>query len=804
MRLGYLRERAGELPLEVTGFVGRAQELREIGALLGKARLVSLTGPAGVGKTRLALRAARTAQPYYPDRTCFVELSSLHDPVLLPHTVAAALGLSEQGDRDPVGLLLSYLAEKRLLLVLDTCEHLLDACAMLVDLLLRRAPGATVLATSRQALDAPGEFALPIRPLPTDHEAVQLFAERAAAVVPGFALTEANHDDVVSVCRSLEGMPLAVELAVVRLRALSLGELADRLQGRLQALTGCRRAAGPGHHRTLRATLDWSHDLCTPQERLLWRRLAVFAGDFDVAAAEAVCGGGELPSDAVLEPLIGLIDKSVLLRVDAQPSRYRLLDTLREYAAERLAASGEEDTYRMQHLTHLERLAYRADSHFHCDEQVRLLNGVGQRLQDFRVALDYAIGSSSPQLALRGLALATRLWTHWVTAGRFQEGVRWLRDALAQVEYECPERVEALHRLSWMLMILGRYDEAEPCILQSLAMAQEIGDKHGAAYAIQYRGALALVRLQLRSAHRDFDEARRRFRELGDLDGLAIAAFEQAFGAALAGDVEHAWEVSGEGLDALASVPGECWTRSYCLLYRQLALWQSRDREADTSGPARARAADRAVERDRLGREVLALKQAVDDRLGAGIAMELLAWSAAESGRFERAAWLLGAARTLWDKIGCALFGVEPLQAEQRAAAATARAALGDGIYQRLYARGATLDLTQAVTYAVRDTDVLAVPDTDLLPEAGTDLGDEQSATADPAVPRARDRAAAARPGRLTNREREVAALVAERLTNREIAERLVVSKRTVDAHVEHILNKLGLTSRTQITGLEQ
>ncbi|MFG3258848.1 ATP-binding protein [Streptomyces sp. NPDC048172] len=793
MRLGSVGERVGELPLEITGFVGREQELREIATLLAKARLVSLTGPGGVGKTRLALRAARAAHSRFPDGVCFVELSSLRDPVLLPHTVAAALGLSEQGDRDPMELLAAYLSEKRLLLVLDTCEHLLDACAMHVDLLLRIAPGVTVLATSRQPLDVPGEFVFPITPLPTDHEAVQLFAERAAAVTPGFVLTDANRADVTAVCRWVEGMPLAIELAVVRLRALSLGELAARLQGRLQALTGGRRAAVPGHHRTLRATIDWSHDLCSPREQTLWRRLSVFAGGFDAESAETVCGGGDLPAEDVLEQLIGLVDKSVVLRTDEEPARYRLLDTLREYGAERLVGSGEERTYRLQHLAYCERLAERADSPFHSDAQAPLLTAVGRRLQDFRLALEHTVGAEDPALALRGLVLATRLWTHWLTAGRLLEGARWLGDALAKVERDCSERLEALHRLAWLLMCLGRHEEADTRVAQALETADRIEDERGTAYAIQYRGCLAMLRGRMAECHRDFDEARRRFRKLGDRDGLAIAAFEQTFGAAVVGDAAHAWEISAEGLAVLDEAPRECWTRSYCLLYRQLALWKARTREGAESDPAGMR--------ERLG-ETVRLKQTLDDRLGMGIALELLAWYAEEEGRHERAAALMGAAQAIWDRLGGALLGAEILLVDHRAAAASARAALGDTAYDRCHARGAALDPALVVTFAVEDRDT--PPRVTARPSAGDITGDGSPYAPGRTTPRGKARAAAGRTGgALTRREREVAALVAEGLTNREIAERLVVSKRTADAHVEHILTKLGLTSRTQITGLE-
>ncbi|MFC6063673.1 LuxR C-terminal-related transcriptional regulator [Streptomyces ochraceiscleroticus] len=803
----YLREQqAGGLPLEVTGFVGREQELREIGALLDKARLVSLIGPGGVGKTRLALRTARTALPYFPDRACFVELSSLHDPVLLPHTVAAALGLSEQGDRDPVGLLVSYLAAKRLLLVLDTCEHMLDACAMLADLMLRMAPGVTVLVTSRQPLDVPGEFVYPITPLPTDREAVQLFAERAAAVVPGFAVTDANRKDVTSVCRRLDGMPLAIELAVVRLRVLSLGDLAARLEHRFQALTGGRRGAVP-RHRTLQDAIDWSHDLCTPREQLLWRRLSVFAGEFDAEAAETVCGGGELPAEDVLEQLIGLVDKSVVLRIEAEQARYRLLDTLREYGAERLTQSGEEEAYRRAHFDYFAVFAERADRPFHSDRQAEHLRALARWLQNFRIAMEYGTSTDDPELALRGLDLATRLWTHWITTGRLREGARWLERGLANVEHDCPERVEALHRIAWALMVFGRHDESEPYILESLAMAERIGDRRGATYAKEFHGCLSMVCGRLDEAHRDLNEARRGFRELSDNDGLAITCFIQTFGAAVVGDVEHAWEISGEGLRALEPVPGECWSRSYCLLYRQLALWMAHEDS-------------RAEERDRLGREALVLKLAVNDRLGAAVALELLAWSAGRSERFERSAWLLGAAEAIWTRIGGArLFNVPILNAERDTAVTAARTALGDSAYADHHARGAALDLTESVTYAVQDTDALPKPPPGIptpgIPTPGIPMPGSTAASAGtmsaPSTPQtvpgtvalpAPDRTTPRPPG-LTNRERQVAALVAEGLTNRQIAERLVVSKRTADAHVEHILNKLGLTSRTQITGLE-
>jgi predicted ATPase/DNA-binding CsgD family transcriptional regulator len=354
------RPRPGELPVEVTRFVGRQNELAELAGLLRTARLVTVTGPGGVGKTRVALRAATAAAEDFPDGTCLVELSGLHDPELLASTVASCLGRPEAESRSQLDAIIDYLRGQRMLLILDTCEHLIDACAMLADVLLR-ATQVTVLATSRQTLDVPGEHTCAIPPLPISAgpisagpistgpvsagpvwgqgDAVGLFAQCAAAVVPGFAVTDANRADVIRLCQRLDGLPLAIELATVRLRAIPLGQLAERLQDRFRLLTGGRRAALP-HHQTMRAATEWSYDLCSPAEQLLWARLSVFAGSFDVEAVEQVCAGEPLDRKDVLSTLIGLVDKSVVLRVDDGGTRYLLLDTIREFGAEKLAAPG--------------------------------------------------------------------------------------------------------------------------------------------------------------------------------------------------------------------------------------------------------------------------------------------------------------------------------------------------------------------------------------------------------------------------------------------------------------------------------
>jgi predicted ATPase len=303
MTRGLIRRDPGELPAEVTGFVGRQRELAVLDGLLGTARLVTVTGPGGVGKTRVALRAAARSRVRFADGVCLAELGGLHDPDLLPHTVATCLGLPGQEAGSQADAIVDYLRGRQLLLILDSCEHLIGACAALAEPVLRYAPQVTILATSRQPMNVPGEHCCPVPPLPVPGpeaswsgagrggrgDAVESFAQRAAAASPGFAVTPANRDDVIQLCGRLDGIPLAIELATVQLRTLTLQQLSSRLEHRFSLLTTGRRGALP-HQQTLRATTQWSYDLCSAEEQLLWARLSVFAGSFGLTAVEAVCG----------------------------------------------------------------------------------------------------------------------------------------------------------------------------------------------------------------------------------------------------------------------------------------------------------------------------------------------------------------------------------------------------------------------------------------------------------------------------------------------------------------------------------
>ncbi len=352
-------QRSGNLPAEAASFVGRRYEIAEARRTLTAARLVTLVGAGGVGKTRLAVRIATDLGRAFPGGVWLVELADLRDPALVGNAVLAALDLRDQAEREPVTLLRSYLRDKDLLLVLDNCEHLLDATARLIDDVLRAAPGVRVLATSREPLSVAGEHVLPVPPLDlpspqpeslaqtSRNDAVRLFVERAAAAAGRFELTDANRAAVVDVCRRLDGLPLAIELAAVRTRALSPDQIRDRLSDRFNLLTGGNRAALP-RHQTLRTAIEWSYDLLTPAEQTMLTRLCVFAGRYTLDDIEGVCSADDLPAAHALDLVTSLLDKSLLSKEDAGVACYRLHETMREFARLKLREGGDADTVELR------------------------------------------------------------------------------------------------------------------------------------------------------------------------------------------------------------------------------------------------------------------------------------------------------------------------------------------------------------------------------------------------------------------------------------------------------------------------
>ena len=444
----------GQLPAEVTAFVGRKVELSRVAAMLETGRLVTIVGPGGVGKTRIALRVAGQVEDRYPDGACLVDLAGLDDPALLFTTLAACLGLPEQDARSQQDAVFGYLRERRrLLLIVDTCEHLIDACAEFAERALSGAPGVTLLLTSRQPLDVLGEQAFPVAPLPvpagTDAtsggDAVELFAQRAAAAVPGFRVTAANRSDVIALCQRLDGIPLAIELAAVRLRALPLPELTQRLDNRFQVLASGRRGAVP-RHQTLRTAIDWSHQLCTAAERELWARLSVFACSFDLDAAHEVCADPGTSQEQAIETLVGLVDKSIVTSETTAGSRYQMLDTLREFGAAHLAASPGGEEVRDRLVSRYLRLARRFDSRLLDDNQVALFHQLRGEHANVRSALAHALVNSRGRNDLErdGAELAISLHAYWQISGLLAEGRQWLGAVLERFGAPSPQRASAL------------------------------------------------------------------------------------------------------------------------------------------------------------------------------------------------------------------------------------------------------------------------------------------------------------------------------------------------------------------------
>ncbi|MFJ9703949.1 ATP-binding protein [Streptomyces sp. NPDC101234] len=761
------------LPVETTSFVDRREEQAAGRELLAKARLVTLTGPGGVGKTRLAAHIASRVERAFPDGVRYVALAGLRDPELVPLAAADALGLHDHSDRPPLDALVERLRDRRLLLVVDNCEHLLAACADLAAALLRGTTGVRVLATSRHRLGLTEEHLMEVRPLPVpdpdgdlsaagSHPALALFADRAAAVLPGFRLTPANRAAVARLCRRLDGLPLAIELAAVRMRVLGLDQLLARLDDRYRLLTAGSPAALP-RHQTLRAAVDWSHELCTEQEQSAWAHLSVLPGSFDLETAEAVCLGPAeggchgLGSLDVLEAVAGLVDKSVLVREDDPDgggARYRLLDTLRHYGLDRLRERpGAEVAVRRRHRDRTQRYAAACEAAWFGPGQREIVARLRADRDNLRAALDFSL--TTPGEALAGLRLAGTLWFHWHACGAPREGRYWLDRALDANPEPTPERARAL----WVSALLAGSPEDLTRGLrrarEARALAERLGDPAEAAHADYVIGVVQLFADDLTAAHAHYETTVARGPVPGQhlsLHGLDMV--ELACAHAFLGRPDRATAVCEQAL-RLCEAHGEDWVRSYVL--RILALAHAVRADWPRAEPC--------------ARQALRRKLDVHDVIGIGLTLDLLARIADGLGAAERTAVLLGGADRVWSDIDRDRWGSTALNSARRACETSARAALGPGGYERAYGRGGAFGLAEIVAYALDEE----LQESEKQPELRMS------------------------PVRLTRRETEVAELVAEGLGNQQIADRLVIARRTAEGHVERILGKLGFSNRSQI-----
>ncbi|MFJ6789484.1 ATP-binding protein [Streptomyces angustmyceticus] len=706
-------EPPGNLPAELNGFFGRHDELAALARALESARLVTLTGLGGIGKSRLARHTAAVLQDRFCDGAWLVELADLREPHLLDHAVAEALGVADHSGRPVRASLGDHLADRDLLLVLDGYEHLVDACAELTGQLLRRAPGLRVLAAGRRPLGLDGERNQPLPPMNTA-DATALFADRAAAVVAGFTVGPSDEAVVTELCERLEGIPLALELAAGRLRALSAAQVLHRLDDRFRLLTGTRprraperhgpppppappaygglpeQGGRPPRHQTLRCAIGWSHELCTPEERLLWARLSVFAGQFDLDAVEYVCAGPELPASELLDVLTELVAQSVLVREEtATGVRYRMLETVRAYGAGWLAATPDGDRLRRRHRDWYLGLATWCELDWFSSRQAEIAARIEAELPNVRVALEQSL--QSPGETHLGQYLAGTLWFYWVGCGRLSEGRHWLDRALELEGDHDEARLKALWVAGYVAVIQGDTVGALEALQECRDGAERTGNTTAAAYALHRTGCLALVSDDLPRAERLLRAALLRYQEIGELNSnVLMGQVELAMALAFQGGLTDAVRLCQDVLE-VCEEHGERWTLAYAQYVLAFAAWTRGDGE-------RARG---------LLEECLAIDHTFHDLLGAVLAIELLALVTLGEGDAEEAAVLQGAAGRIWPSVGLPLFGSRHFNQPHARCEELARERLGAERYEHCRRVGERLDLDAAVARILRPAGLL-------------------------------------------------------------------------------------------------
>jgi non-specific serine/threonine protein kinase len=756
---------AARLPAQVTSFVGRSTELESLADLVRSSRLVTITGPAGMGKTRLAIEVAVRLDGDAGETAHFVSLAALTDEVFLVQEVASRLGAPERPGEPLAVTLAGHVGDRSLLLVLDNCEHLIAACAHLVETLLRGCPNLRVLATSLQPLRVPGEVVWRIAPLSLPgrrhdpnrraaggSEAVRLFEDRARLVRPGFEVEPANADAVAHVCRRLEGIPLAIELAAALMEAMSVQDVLSRLDARFRLLSAEGRSAG-GRHRTLHAALDWGHQLLDEQERRVFRRLAVFGGGFELAACESICAGDGVEAEEVGSLVFRLVERS-LLQADLQrsPARYRLLEPIRQFATELLAASGERPAVSERHAAYFLELAEEAEREERGEDQSGWLARLEAELDNLRIALAWYRARN----AVAGLRMASALSWFWVTRGHYIEGRAWLEAALSAAPADSTERAWAFVAVAR----IGAWQADYAAARRFCEEAMELFDRRGEVVDRDWTLTL------LGSIHAylgDEDASRRRFEE-------ALASSDDEL-------------VRMEALVGLGDMLLQTGDTAGARFWLEQVAVQGRGPE----GP-RGRAAlflgiiavldgETATARRQLAWS-LEVWCRLRNQYGTAATLDAMAALSVADSDPVRALRLCGAASALRASIRSEL---PPRWRELLSSAVVvpATAAAGEQA-EAAWAEGERMSFDEAIRYAR-----MGLP----LVKVSPDLRQEPQV----APPKA--------PAGLTSRELEIAELVAQGMTNRRIAERLVIAERTVEGHVERIRGKLGVHSRKQIAG---
>ncbi len=751
--------RLGNLPAEVTSFIGRRRELAEVRKRLTEARLVSLVGPGGVGKSRLAIRIAADLSRGFRGGSWLVELADVLDPALVSNAVMAALGLRDQSASEPLALLLGYLRDKNLLLVVDNCEHLVGAAAQIVTDIIRAAPGVRVIATSREPLSVPGEQVVPVPPLdlPAPHaaepldrlrqnEAIMLFTQRAAAASGTFELTASNQAAVVDLCRRLDGLPLAIELAAVRTRVLTAEQIHDRLTDRFGLLTGEGRGALP-RHQTLRTAIEWSHDLLPDGERALLRRSCVFAGRFTLQDVESVCTSECTPSSRALDLLSSLVDKSLVLKEDIRNlACYRLHETMREFARLKLGEAGEEEEVELRCAEYYRSRCLRSAQ----EGRYRLLEWLewaDMEIDNIRAVLRRCLGHADFEL---GIDLAASLAWYWTTRAT-TEGMRWLDAMLAPGGGDLLARARAFFIRGFLAVLKADPAAARPALDAAVAAARQCQQPDLLSEALSMTSIAENMAGERASARRLLDEAHVTATGLAYLPGTLAVLQARALNGFFDADLDAVRAAASAGA-LLAREAGDLYVREVMLVNLGSAALIAGDLEE--SKPLLA--------------EALGIARQLDDRVAQFYLLDAFGCHAALSGQARLAAGLLGAADAAGAECGA---NVMPFLAPSVVRAReSAIAALGETKFEAGFEAGKKIGRDPALDLALGTPAPVAVPAT---VNASAEL--------------------------LGTREADVARLIADGLTNRQIGARLFISERTVDSHVRSILDKLGFNSRAQI-----
>lgn len=754
-----------QLPIEVTSFIGRRVERTEIRELLATNRLVTLTGFGGIGKTRLALKVASEVRRAFKDGVVFVSLASLTEPELLANTIAGALGLEGRSTRAAATATVEYLKGRTTLLLLDNCEHIVDGVAIFADTLLRTCPDLRILATSREPLRIQGEAVHAVQPLSAPRrgdaaplqqfEAVELFLDRARALVPDTEVTAENREAIATIVSRLEGIPLAIELAAGRLRAMTPQEMERNLTERWELVSRGSRTA-PQRQRTMAACIEWSFDLCTATEQELWARLSVFADGFGIDAAREVCGPIDEPFDDVL---LDLVDKSIVIPIAGhERTTFRILPPIRHRGRAQLEQRGELDDLRRRHRDWYVAYARTVAAEWPTGAQVAHMERLRRERANLTAAIEFC--TSTPGEEQPGLEIGANLLEYGEADGLYRDSRIWFDRLFARSSERSEVRARALRAAAWFAAMQGDLDRAGVLLEEGRGIAQEYGG-HTGVLLDQTTAFMAMFSGDTDGATRLFEETITGFQKYEDVGQEAHTLALSALNHVIRGDLDAAMAAHERCL-ALTAPAGELWYRSYSLWIIGMALV----------------AAGRVDEGRAAQRESLQLKRSTRDNLGIGTSVEAVAYACAED-EPARAAELLGAADAIWSRIETSTAALPGLHALHVRCVETVRSRIDQATWDEAFERGRGLSPDAAIDLALEES-----------PARTTRKGT--------GAPRRTGRGGAA--GALTPRERQIAELVATGATNKEIASSLVISKRTAETHVEHILTKLGFTNRGQIS----